>query len=135
VINEAGLEVTTLADASAKPSIGVYDLSFVAADSENAKSILQAIGLTINPQGSNGALDVFMVGQMLVVSAAERSHVEIESLLARLAPASAPAALAPAASVPESGNIMAPNDKKPFNVDPFGGSGTGSGTVGEDPFG
>ena len=75
VINEAGLEVITLADAASKQSIGVYDLSFVAADSENAKSILQAIGLTIKPQGSDGALDVFMVGQMLVVSATERSHV------------------------------------------------------------
>jgi hypothetical protein len=109
VINEAGLEVTTLADAASKRSIGVYDLSFVAADSENAKSIIQAIGLTIKPQGSDGALDVFMVGQMLVVSATERVHVEIESLLATLAPASS----TPAASVPESGNKMAPNDKKP----------------------
>jgi hypothetical protein len=126
VINEAGLEVTTLADASTKPSIGVYDLSFVAADSENAKSILQAIGLTIKPQVSDGALDVFMVGQMLVVSATERSHVEIESLLARLAPAPS----TPADSVPESGNKMAPNDKKPGTNDPFGSSNLSS----DDPF-
>lgn len=134
VINEAGFEVTTLADASTKTSIGVYDLSFVAADSENAKSILQAIGLTIKPQGSDGALDVFMVGQMLVVSARERSHVEIESLLASLAPAPS----TPAASVPDSGNKMAPKDKKPFLADPFAGSVPGilpgSLPVGEDPF-
>ncbi|MFN7875776.1 MAG: hypothetical protein ACK5PB_10690 [Pirellula sp.] len=129
VINEAGLEVTTLADASTKPSIGVYDLSFVAADSENAKSILQAIGLTINTQG---VLDMFMVGQMLVVSATERAHVEIESVLARLAPSpSIPAPSTPAESAPESGNKMAPNDKKSEIDDPFGRSNP----VGEDPFG
>lgn len=132
VINEAGLEVTTLVDASTKPSIGVYDLSFVAADSENAKSILQAIGLTIKSRRSDGALDVFMVGQMLVVSATERSHVEIESLLARLAPAPpTPAPSTPAESVPESGNKIAPNDKKSDVNDPFGRSNP----VGDDPFG
>lgn len=131
VINEAGLEVTTLADASTKPSIGVYDLSFVAADSENAKSFLQAIGLTIKPQGSDGALDVFMVGQMLVVSATERSHVEIESLLARLAPAPpTPAPAPPAELAPESGNKIAPNDKKPDAIDPLRGSNFSS----DDPF-
>jgi hypothetical protein len=126
VINEAGLEVTTLADAASKRSIGVYDLSFVAADSENAKSVIQAIRVSINPRELVEEVELFAVNQFLIVSAMERTHANIESFLARLAPVSS----TPAASVPDSGNKMAPNDKKPGTNDPFGGSNLSS----DDPF-
>lgn len=86
VINEAGLEVSTSADAASKPSIGVYDLSFVAADSQNARLILQTMVSTMNPLNADGKLEVFMVNQLLIAYTLESTHVEIESLLARLAP-------------------------------------------------
>ena len=118
VINEAGLEVSTSADAASKPSIGVYDLSFVAADSQNAISILRAMVSTMNPKDADGKLEVFMVNQLLIAYALESTHVEIESLLARLAP------------VDSEKPTVLPNAVMERNP-PVGGRGR----LGEDPFG
>jgi hypothetical protein len=125
VISESGLLITNSSHARTQASLVGYDLSFVSSDSKSVKSLVQTIELIIDSTEGDRDCFVSLIDSLLIVAATERSHVEIESLLASLAPA----ASTPAASVPESGNKMAPNDG-PGTNDPFGGSNLSS----DDPF-
>ncbi len=126
VISESGLLITNSSLARTKASLVGYDLSFVSSDSKSVKSLVQTIELIIDSYEGDRDCFVSVIDSLLIVAATERSHVEIESLLASLAPAPS----TPAESAPESGNKMAPNDKKPDVNDPFGRSNP----VGDDPF-
>lgn len=129
VINESGIEITTTSWAAIKPSLVVYDLSFLFPDSKNIKSLVGAIEFIVDPTESSSdpyISFVLLVDSRLIVATNERVHVEIESLLASLAPTTSTSA----ASVLESGNKMAPNDKKPDAIDPLRGSNFSS----DDPF-
>ncbi|MFO0381624.1 MAG: hypothetical protein ACK506_07950 [Pirellula sp.] len=129
VINESGIEITTTSWAAIKPSLVVYDLSFLFPDSQNIKSLVGAIEFIVDPTESSSdpyISFVLLVDSRLIVATNERVHVEIDSLLVSLAPTTSTSA----ASVLESGNKMAPNDKKPDAIDPLRGSNSSS----DDPF-
>ncbi|XZE22030.1 hypothetical protein SH449x_001946 [Pirellulaceae bacterium SH449] len=91
VIHESGILVTTTEKARSKPSLAVYDLSFVTSDYSNLKSISYTISAIIDNgddilSGSAFLSQIIVVDKLLVVFATEPQHVEIESFLARLAP-------------------------------------------------
>lgn len=86
VIHESTVEITTRVDAATKPNSRFYDLSFVLPNSTNAPALVLAIETTVRPKvWIDDEASIAIVGSMMIVSADDSVHQEIEIMLDQLA--------------------------------------------------
>jgi hypothetical protein len=88
VVTESGIEVTTRDDAENRTSMRFYDLSYILPNSSNIAAVVQAIEQTIDPDvwmsTGTGTCNISIVGSMMIVSAPDTTHQQIEVLLVNL---------------------------------------------------
>ncbi|MEQ1826088.1 MAG: hypothetical protein ABL921_09080 [Pirellula sp.] len=89
IVQEDSVDITSMDTALARPVIRYYDMGFVQSDSKHIAAIIETMEQAIQPEiwlSNGGACHVISIGQLLVVSATEKAHLEIEKLLFRLSP-------------------------------------------------
>lgn len=87
VVNESNITLTTKDNANEEPQVRFYDLSYILPNSANLTSLMTAIQ-QIAPLGwdvAGGQSTMSVVGSMLVVSAPDMTHFQIEIMLANIA--------------------------------------------------
>jgi RNA polymerase sigma factor (sigma-70 family) len=87
VVTESTIEITTKDDAEQRLSMRFYDLSYVLPNSASVNSVVAAIEQTIAPDmwmNNGGTSSISIVGSMMIVSATDTTHQNIEVLLLNL---------------------------------------------------
>lgn len=87
-IHENYIEITSIDNADAVPTIRYYDLSHVMTSAANAESLIRAIENTCAPDAwlaAGGKSSISVVGSLMIVASIEETHSQIEALLANVA--------------------------------------------------
>lgn len=83
-VTESGIEITSIDDANARPSLRYYDLAYVLPNSANAEALVNAIQTSVRPDDwmpNGGTATISLVGSMMIVTANDLVHQDIESVL------------------------------------------------------
>jgi serine/threonine protein kinase len=87
IVRQTAIEIVPTNFAQNNPVLRYYDLAYVQPDSTQANAIIGGIQGLIEPDrwaASGGAFSISLVDSVLVVSASETAHLQIERLLAQL---------------------------------------------------
>lgn len=86
-IREIGVEITSRDAANSDPAVRYYDMAWVIGESDQAKSMVDAVEMTIDPDSwltAGGTSHIQVLGSILIISAPETTQRKIESLFANL---------------------------------------------------
>lgn len=114
-IREGGIVITSMEKASSRPSLAVYDISYITEGNSSLKSIVSTIDAIVDIDRHDvrePVARVILIDHLLAIFATERQHIEIESFLARLAPIDA-------ATNEKSVSGQTPKPENPPPADPF----------------
>ena len=87
-ITPSTIEITTLDSARSNPTLRFYDLSYVLPNTSNLDSLMNALQSSVNAEDwevNGGDCTMTNVGSLLIVTATESMHEQIELILSRIA--------------------------------------------------
>lgn len=86
-VTESTIEITSDEHADREANMRFYDLAYILPNPSNSESVVAAIETTISPDSwvnSGGANSIALVGSMMIISAQDSVHQQIEILLMNL---------------------------------------------------
>jgi hypothetical protein len=86
-VTESTIEITSEDAAHRQPSLRCYDLAYILPNASHTDSLVNTIQQSIDPDywlSAGGTASITVVGSMMVVSAADTTHQQLEILLINL---------------------------------------------------